>query len=79
MNNIPLVDLHKQYIPLKEVILSGIGRVFDSMQLFLGENVQQLEKEFAKFCGATYGIGVSDGTSALISSYVLWILAPGMK
>ena len=65
MNNIPLVDLHKQYIPLKEVILSGIGRVFDSMQLFLGENVQQLEKEFAKFCGATYGIGVSDGTSAL--------------
>jgi dTDP-4-amino-4,6-dideoxygalactose transaminase len=27
--------------------------------------VQQLEKEFAQFCGAAYGIGVSDGTTAL--------------
>jgi dTDP-4-amino-4,6-dideoxygalactose transaminase len=34
------------------------------MQLFLGENVQQLEKEFAEFCGTAYGVGVSDGTTA---------------
>jgi len=35
------------------------------MQLFLGENVQALEKEFSQFCGVQYGIGVSDGTAAL--------------
>ncbi len=35
------------------------------MQLFLGENVKALETEFSEFCGATHGIGVSDGTSAL--------------
>ena len=63
--NIPLVDLHKQYAPLKEEILSGIEHVLDGMQLFLGENVQELEKEFAQFCGAAHGIGVSDGTTAL--------------
>ena len=63
--NIPLVDLRKQYAPLKEEILSGIGHVLDGMQLFLGENVQGLEKEFAQFCGAAHGIGVSDGTTAL--------------
>lgn len=63
--NIPLVDLRRQYAPLKDEILSGIGRVLDGMQLFLGENVQGLEKEFAEFCGVAHGIGVSDGTTAL--------------
>ncbi|CAG0942286.1 partial UDP-2-acetamido-2-deoxy-ribo-hexuluronate aminotransferase, partial [Candidatus Brocadiaceae bacterium] len=63
--NIPFVDLRKQYAPLKQEILSGIERVLDSMQLFLGENVQQLEKDFAQYSGVAYGIGVSDGTTAL--------------
>jgi dTDP-4-amino-4,6-dideoxygalactose transaminase len=40
-------------------------KVFESMHLFLGENVQALEKDFAQFCGAQFGIGVSDGTAAL--------------
>jgi dTDP-4-amino-4,6-dideoxygalactose transaminase len=62
---IPLVDLKKQYQPLKAEILTGISQVFDGMQLFLGENVQGLEKEFAEFCGVEYGIGISDGTAAL--------------
>lgn len=64
--NIQFVDLRKQYEPLKEEILSGIEQVLDGMHLFLGENVQQLEKEFAEFCGAAHGVGVSDGTSALV-------------
>jgi dTDP-4-amino-4,6-dideoxygalactose transaminase len=63
--NIPLVDLHAQYVPLKDEIFSGMEKVFESMHLFLGENVQALENEFAQFCGAQYGIGVSDGTAAL--------------
>src|SRR5512137_985607 len=63
--NIPLVDLHAQYIPLKDEIFTGMEKVFESMHLFLGENVQALEKEFAQFCGAQFGIGVSDGTAAL--------------
>jgi dTDP-4-amino-4,6-dideoxygalactose transaminase len=63
--NIPLVDLHAQYVPLKDEIFGGMEKVFESMHLFLGENVQALEKEFAQFCGTQYGIGVSDGTSAL--------------
>jgi dTDP-4-amino-4,6-dideoxygalactose transaminase len=62
---IPLVNLKKQYAPLKDEIISGIEHVFEGMQLFLGENVQALEKEFAQFCGVEYGVGVSDGTSAL--------------
>ena len=63
--SIPLVNLRAQYDPLKDEILSGIGQVLEGMHLFLGENVQALEKEFAQFCGARHGIGVCDGTAAL--------------
>jgi dTDP-4-amino-4,6-dideoxygalactose transaminase len=63
--NVPFVDLRKQYAPLKDEILAGIGKALDGMQLFLGENVQQLEKDFSQFCGASHGIGVGDGTVAL--------------
>jgi len=63
--NIQFVDLKKQYLPLKDEILSGIANVLDGMHLFLGENVQSLEREFAEFCGAAHGIGVSEGTTAL--------------
>ncbi len=63
--NIPLVDLHKQYTPLQKDILGRIAQVLDGMHLFLGENVQAFEKEFASFCHAQHGIGVSDGTAAL--------------
>jgi len=62
---VQFVDLRKQYAPFKEDILAGISRVLDGMQLFLGENVQALEKEFAQFSGAEHGIGVCDGTAAL--------------
>lgn len=62
---IPLVDLRKQYEPLQKEIITGFEHVFESMHLFLGENVQALEREFAQYCGAAHGIGVSDGTTAL--------------
>jgi dTDP-4-amino-4,6-dideoxygalactose transaminase len=62
---IPLVDLKKQYAPLKTQIMAGIENVFEGMQLFLGENVRALEHEFANYCGAAHGIGISDGTAAL--------------
>jgi dTDP-4-amino-4,6-dideoxygalactose transaminase len=62
---IPLVDLRKQYEPLQKEIIAGFEHVFESMHLFLGENVQALEREFAQYCGTAHGIGVSDGTTAL--------------
>lgn len=62
---IPLVDLKKQYYPLKDQIIAGIEQVLEGMHLFMGENVQALEKEFAQFCNTNEGIGVSDGTAAL--------------
>jgi len=65
VEKIQFVDLKKQYSPLKDEIQAGITKALDGMHLFLGENVQALEKEFIELCGVKYGIGVSDGTQAL--------------
>ncbi|MCH7786329.1 MAG: DegT/DnrJ/EryC1/StrS family aminotransferase [Chloroflexi bacterium] len=62
---IPLVDLRKQYLGLEEEIMARIGESLRNMQLFLGENVQALEEEFAAFSGARHGVGVGSGTDAI--------------
>jgi dTDP-4-amino-4,6-dideoxygalactose transaminase len=74
---VPLVDLKAQYAPLKDEILGRIATVLDGMYLFLGENVQALEKEFAAFCGVRHGIGVSDGTAALQVTLRAMDIGPG--
>lgn len=77
MMNIPLVDLKLQYAPLKEEILSEISKTLDGMHLFLGENVQALEKEYSAFCGVKHAIGVSDGTQALHILLRAFEIGPG--
>ena len=68
MTTIPLVDLKEQFQPLKKEIMTEIERVLDKMQLFLGENVFHLEREFADYCGARFAVGVGSGTDALYLS-----------
>ena len=42
--NIPLVDLHAQYIPLKDEIFAGMETVFEGMQLFLGKTCRRWKR-----------------------------------
>ncbi len=62
---IPFVDLKKQYQAIRAEVLAGIGEALEGMQLFLGQNVQALEAEFARYCGTEFAIGVGSGTEAL--------------
>jgi dTDP-4-amino-4,6-dideoxygalactose transaminase len=77
MKNIPLVDLRAQYAPLQEEMKDAIGDVLDGMKLFLGENVFQLERDFAKFCGARHAVGVGSGTDALYLGLKALDVQPG--
>jgi dTDP-4-amino-4,6-dideoxygalactose transaminase len=65
MTAIPLVDLRTQFQPLKKEIMAEIEGALDGMGLFLGENVLQLEHEFANYCGVRFAVGVGSGTDAL--------------
>jgi len=65
LDPIPLIDLKAQYVALRQEVTAAIAAALDSMQLFLGPNVQQLEADFADFCGVKQAIGVANGTEAL--------------
>src|SRR5579864_3693731 len=62
---VPLVDLRAQFLPIRDEIMRAIEDVFDSMHLFLGPQLRAFEEEFAAYCGASYCVGVSNGTDAL--------------
>ncbi|MBI4641836.1 MAG: DegT/DnrJ/EryC1/StrS family aminotransferase [Candidatus Tectomicrobia bacterium] len=63
--SVPFVDLAIQHKSLSYEIEKKLAACFKTCDFILGEEVQQFEEEFARFCGATYGIGVASGTEAL--------------
>ncbi len=66
--HVPLVDLKRQYVSIKDEIDQIIRQVLEGGNYISGENVEAFEKEFAQYCGAKYGIGVASGTDALTIS-----------
>ena len=62
---VPLLDLRRQYVGLREEILAAITRVCDSQTFILGPEVEALEREIAAFTGSAYAVGCSSGTEAL--------------
>jgi len=69
--NIPLVDLRRQYLSIRKEIDQAIQGVIDNSAFIMGEDVQEFENEFAKFCGVKYGVGTSSGTTALHLALVI--------
>jgi dTDP-4-amino-4,6-dideoxygalactose transaminase len=75
--SVPFVDLKRQYLEIKDEILSAVARVFDSTQFVLGQEVAAFEEEFAAYCGARHGIAVNTGTSALHLALLAAGIGPG--
>jgi len=63
--NIPFIDLKQQYESIKEEIDNEIRKVLESVQFILGDQVEEFEQEFARFCKCKYCVGVDSGSSAL--------------
>jgi dTDP-4-amino-4,6-dideoxygalactose transaminase len=62
---------------MKDEIQAAIGQVLDGMKLFLGENVFQLERDFARFCNAKHAVGVGSGTDAIYLALRALDVGPG--
>lgn len=74
---IPLMDLHAQYLSLKQEMDSALLKVLDSGKYILGPNVTALEKEIAAYCGTDYAVGVGNGTDALVLCLDALGIGPG--
>ena len=76
-NKIKFLDLTSQYKSIKKEIDKSIERVFNSCQFIGGKEVEEFEKEIAKFCGVKYAISVNSGTDALFLSLKAFEIGPG--
>lgn len=62
---VSLVDLKKKYVRNKASIDAAISRILENGQFILGSEGEAFEKEFAKYIGTAYCVGVNSGTDAL--------------
>jgi dTDP-4-amino-4,6-dideoxygalactose transaminase len=74
---IPFVDLKAQYTSIKPEVDAAIQGVLESCQFTLGAEVAKFEEEFAAYSGASIGIGVNTGTSALHLALLAAGVGPG--
>jgi dTDP-4-amino-4,6-dideoxygalactose transaminase len=63
---VPLLDLTRQYEPLREEIRQAIDRVCDSQRFILGAEVEDFEREAAVELDIAHAVGVASGTDALL-------------
>jgi dTDP-4-amino-4,6-dideoxygalactose transaminase len=63
---VPLLDLKRQHETLREELREAVGRVLDSQQFILGEDVRRLEEELAAYTRARHAVGCGSGSDALL-------------
>jgi dTDP-4-amino-4,6-dideoxygalactose transaminase len=63
---VPLLDLKRQHEELREELREAVGRVLDSQQFILGEDVRRLEEELAAYTRARHAVGCGSGSDALL-------------
>ena len=61
-----MYDLTKHFLADKKQILSKIESVLNRGILEMGEEVEQFEENFKKYCGAKYCVTVSSGSMGLL-------------
>ncbi|PTX62546.1 dTDP-4-amino-4,6-dideoxygalactose transaminase [Melghirimyces profundicolus] len=76
-NHTPLLDLKAQYREIREEIQKAVMGVLEGGRYILGPEVKSLEEEVAAYSGTRYGIGVANGTDALLLTLDAWGIGPG--
>ena len=64
-NIIKFLDLHEQYLTIKDEIDGAIASVINDSAFIGGKYVEQFEENFAEYQQVKYCIGVGNGTDAL--------------
>jgi dTDP-4-amino-4,6-dideoxygalactose transaminase len=76
---IPMLDLKRQYEPLRQQLLDALAHVIDSRQFILGEEVSAFERAAAAQLGVGHALGCSSGTDALWLALAGAGIGPGMS
>jgi len=79
LKKVQLLSLSEQYKEFEKEVLCEIKKICSNQSFVLGENVRELEKEIAAYCGAKYGIGVASGSDAILLALMAYGIGPGDK
>ena len=63
--NIPFVDLHRQYLRIKDEIDVAIRSVINDSAYIGGDRVKQFEADFASWLGIDHVIACANGTDSI--------------
>jgi dTDP-4-amino-4,6-dideoxygalactose transaminase len=74
---IPLLDLRRQFDPIRDEVMLEVERVIESQHFILGEDVDRFERNFAAYCGTAHAIGCASGTDALELALLALDIGPG--
>jgi dTDP-4-amino-4,6-dideoxygalactose transaminase len=74
---IPLLDLRRQFDPIRDEVMREVTRVIESQRFILGDDVERFERNFAKYCGTAHAIGCASGTDALELALLALDIGPG--
>lgn len=77
MKSVPFVDLAAQQATIQTEITSAIQRVLSECNFVLGPQVEEFERDFARFVGCEHAVGVSSGLDALRLSLMAVGIGPG--
>jgi dTDP-4-amino-4,6-dideoxygalactose transaminase len=75
--SVPLMDPSAQWASVADRVKARIGEVVDSGRFILGPLVREAETELAGRVGAAHGVGVANGTDALVIALLALGLEPG--
>jgi dTDP-4-amino-4,6-dideoxygalactose transaminase len=75
--SVPLLDLKAQYKQVGQQIEALVVGVLRSGNYILGDYVKKLESAVASICGTKYGVGVANGTDALVLALWAANVGPG--
>jgi dTDP-4-amino-4,6-dideoxygalactose transaminase len=74
---VPFVDLAAQQASIQTEINAAIQRVLSECSFVLGPQVEEFERDFAKFAGCEHAVGVSSGLDALRLALMAVGVGPG--
>lgn len=66
MKTIPFLSFEKMHDSIKGEMLKAFEEVYDSHWYILGKKVETFEKEYARYSGVNYCVGVGNGLDAII-------------
>ena len=76
---VPMLDLSRQYRPIRKELLEAVGHVLETQQFILGEPVEAFEQAAAAQLRVAHAVGCSSGTDALWLALAAASIGPGQS